>query len=432
MPKPRQENEWVALLEGDLAERAEAAIEAIAAAVREKPGAAVEPGSPVMAAQNATLAGGVAGQGIFFGYLARTFGREEDSETTIDLIDQAIEAVAEVPLSDSLYSGFTGIAWAVEHLRDLLTDEDDDEDPNEAIDEAVLTRVSTTPWRSPYDLIIGLVGMGVYGLERWPLPTGVAVLEQVLERLLETSEEQSGGRTWHTGPEHLPPWQRELEPDGYYNLGLAHGVPGVIGLLAGMVAADVAVDRSRSLLGDAVTWQLAKRLPDGAIGWFDSWETEKKGKPARSAWCYGDPGVACSLYLAGAAAGVPEWLEHAKTMMRLAWRRPAEDAGVMDVGLCHGALGLAHIFNRFFQATGDEPFADAARFWYRHGLDMLRPGEGVAGVLTYRPEPDGTPRYDPDPGLLTGAAGVGLALLAATTTVEPAWDRMMLTSLSPR
>jgi len=33
--------------------------------------------------------------------------------------------------------------------------------------------------------------------------------------------------------------------------------------------------------------------------------------------------------------------------------------------------------------------------------------------------------------LLEGSAGIGLALLAAATPVEPAWDRMMLASVAP-
>jgi lantibiotic biosynthesis protein len=31
-----------------------------------------------------------------------------------------------------------------------------------------------------------------------------------------------------------------------------------------------------------------------------------------------------------------------------------------------------------------------------------------------------------DPGFLTGAAGIGLALLAAVSPVEPEWDRLLL------
>jgi lantibiotic biosynthesis protein len=36
-----------------------------------------------------------------------------------------------------------------------------------------------------------------------------------------------------------------------------------------------------------------------------------------------------------------------------------------------------------------------------------------------------------DPGFLTGSSGVGLALLAAATPVEPEWDRILLTDLGP-
>jgi len=37
-----------------------------------------------------------------------------------------------------------------------------------------------------------------------------------------------------------------------------------------------------------------------------------------------------------------------------------------------------------------------------------------------------------DPSLLTGAVGIGLALLAATTPVEPMWDRILLLDLPRR
>jgi hypothetical protein len=37
-----------------------------------------------------------------------------------------------------------------------------------------------------------------------------------------------------------------------------------------------------------------------------------------------------------------------------------------------------------------------------------------------------------DPGFLTGSSGVGLALLAAATSVEPLWDRLLLSDVAPR
>jgi hypothetical protein len=40
----------------------------------------------------------------------------------------------------------------------------------------------------------------------------------------------------------------------------------------------------------------------------------------------------------------------------------------------------------------------------------------------------GTSRWSDETGFLTGAAGIGLALLAALTPVEPEWDRVLLLS----
>src|SRR5262249_33503999 len=95
--------------------------------------------------------------------------------------------------------------------------------------------------------------------------------------------------------------------------------------------------------------------------------------------------------------------------------------------------GLAHIFNRFYQATRDERFADASRVWFDRVIgEQRRSGEGVAGFLSYQPGPADAPKTDPwvaDPGILTGAAGIGLALISALGEVEPKWDRMLLVSL---
>jgi hypothetical protein len=103
---------------------------------------------------------------------------------------------------------------------------------------------------------------------------------------------------------------------------------------------------------------------------------------------------------------------------------------VIDASLCHGAAGLAHLFNRIHHSTGDVACADAARRWFARALDMRSPGEGLAGYR-YRARPrDPDSEVRDDPGLVTGVAGIGLALLGAITTVEPAWDRMLLASLA--
>src|SRR5690242_1740241 len=76
-------------------------------------------------------------------------------------------------------------------------------------------------------------------------------------------------------------------------------------------------------------------------------------RTCRAAWCYGDPGIGVALLWAARETGDAE-LE--KTALEVAWRvvgRPYEKSQVQEPGLCHGAAGLALIYNRFYQATRD-------------------------------------------------------------------------------
>ena len=97
-------------------------------------------------------------------------------------------------------------------------------------------------------------------------------------------------------------------------------------------------------------------------------------------------------------------------------------------GLCHGAAGLGHIFNRLFQASGEEVFRDAACSWFEHTLNFKLANEGFGGFLFYRVTEEDGATWEAEPGILEGAAGIALALLAASTSIEPAWDRMLLVS----
>jgi hypothetical protein len=153
--------------------------------------------------------------------------------------------------------------------------------------------------------------------------------------------------------------------------------------------------------------------------------------PARLAWCYGDPGVAAALLGAARCVADPSWEREAIAIARRAAQRTPVLAGVRDAGLCHGAAGLGHLFNRIFQATNEPQFGDAARYWFEQTLEMQRPGRGIGGYQAWQLGEGDEPVWVTDSGLLTGSVGIALALLAATAAVEPAWDRMLLTAIPP-
>jgi lantibiotic modifying enzyme len=409
---------WSPLLPPADAERAVKVAEEIAADVQSRLATAsleIGPGFPA----------GAAGLALFFSYLDKARPGKGYDDLAMELLEQGITEMADKSMSPTLYGGFSGVAWVVEHLRGRLFEDEDGEDAVEEVFKALVKLVGLTPWRAQYDLISGLVGYGVFALERLPRAGGEECLRRVVARLSELAEHGSQGTTWLTGPDLMRPEDIEMYPTGNYNLGVAHGVPGVIALLGLAQAAGV---ECRALLDGTVAWLLAQKLPPGSEAVYTYNVSPGITPPARLAWCYGDLGIAASLLVAARAVGERSWEAEAVAIARRAAERTnMKEAGMVDAGICHGAAGVGHLFNRLHQATGDPVLGEAARHWIQQAL-ALRRDVGIGGYQMWVPNDEQELAWQDEPGFLTGATGVGLALLAAATAVEPDWDRVLQVS----
>jgi hypothetical protein len=414
---------WQSLLDGDLAARAQEAIDAIGRHLSASP--APNPSG----AADASLFTGAAGVALGLGHLARWRGTNE--EVAARELARAVRAAVGTPQEPSLCGGLAGVGWAATQLPALVPCLDAEEIGDE-IDGALLECVGESPWADNYELLYGLVGIGVYALERRPRPLAVACLERVVDRLEELAEPHPDGITWRVNPAILHAETRADYPRGCYDLGLAHGVPGVVAFLGRACEAGVAGPKVRRLLEGAGCWLLGRQPADGRG--YSRYLDAGSGRPddnRRLAWCSGDLSVAAALLVAGRCAGLPDWESEGLAIARRAARRPPEESGVRDAGLCHGAAGVGHLFNRMYQATGDPALGEAARSWFRRTLEMRQPGRGIGGYQAFRPDLGPYSAWIDDPGLLNGAAGIALALLAAIAPVEPAWDRALLLSAPP-
>jgi lantibiotic modifying enzyme len=394
---------WQPVLHGDDAAAARRAVAEIAAAVaRDAP-------------RGYDLASGAAGVALLLGYRARVEGDAGDAERAAALLDRASDHLARAETTASLFHGFPGVAWASDHVRALRGERDLAD--NDEIDAAVLARLEAD---SPdeFDLVTGLVGLGVYARERHGHPAADRCAAQVVARLAGAARGDPGG-TW---------WSAPHDPERI-DLGLAHGVAGVIASLAGYarqarVADPAASERARELLHGAVAWLLAQRRDEGSA--FPSSITSgRPNGPARSAWCYGDAAIALALARAS-EVGEPGWRDHAIAIARRAATRPLAETGVRDATLCHGAGALALIYQRLQYATGDPAMLAAAREWALRIFDYrCADGELAASAGFFRAT-RGAPVAAL--GLMDGVAGIGLVLLAASSDVAPDWDRALLLS----
>ncbi|MGO8997585.1 MAG: lanthionine synthetase C family protein [Polyangiaceae bacterium] len=353
-------------------------------------------------------------------------GRGHDERARAHLA-LAIRVLGARTVRPFLYGGFTGVAWVAERIVG-----GDEEDVNDAIDDAISTILGQEKWKDTYDLVRGLVGYGVYALERLPRASAVRALERVVDHLAATAETCPTGLSWRS----RPAWQqKELRGpiDRAFNLGLAHGVPGAIGLLARAWRAGIAPRETSRLLDGAIRWLLSKELPRASESAFATHVLEgHEPDLARSAWCYGDPGIAAVLLLAAQASGEPSWKRAA---IRIAVRAAARDphsAGALDAGFCHGASGLAHIFHRLYVETGDKRLAAAAEGWLARTLAMREPGRGVGGFRRLQGRSIERGRLARDATFLDGTPGIAVAIasFASNSTEQDwaGWDRVLLLS----
>lgn len=285
-----------------------------------------------------------------------------------------------------------------------------------------------------FDLISGLAGQGRYLLRRAKdSPEARELLEQVcayfaaLVRPIEHEGHVLPG-WWSSSPMN----PSTTDSSGHANLGMAHGMPGPLALLAmawrSGVRAHGHAEAIETMLDFLITWS-----DEDEFGTYWPQALDPRtytNRPARltrsrQAWCYGTPGIARAIQLAGFALDRPEWTELARTAVRDMFRQPNEQWRVQDTCLCHGWAGLLHVLARI---DADDP-----RCEFGEELDWLaeRTTAPFDPRLPYGYQQVGGLRAEllrDDPGFLTGSAGIALALHAYRTRARPAsgWDAALL------
>ncbi|WP_369387233.1 lanthionine synthetase LanC family protein [Streptomyces sp. CG1] len=339
----------------------------------------------------------------------------------------------------SLLLGSSGLALAVEEFRQV----DDRYAPSaRQLWRQVADQVREHPWpvrekgyaATDYDVIYGAAGVLVALLSA-PEATlsehrdAVDVLVCYLLKVVGTSDEKD--LACRVPPELFPLDEyREHYPFGYYNTGLSHGIPGVLSALAAAYRAGHDRPEVRAALlrlaDRLLEWSTPDRLgPDWPAGipLTESGAPDPAGSvPTRTAWCYGTPGVAVALLQAGTALADTDLRSTAVAAHRAAMARVrAMPESVSSPTICHGVAGLLCVAAFVVEQTGDATARDDVRWLTEQLLSQCDPEQ----LLVVRDE-ESTGNLVDDPSFLTGAAGVGLSLLAAGGGRQSWWNGLML------
>lgn len=393
---------------------------------------------------------GYAGLAIMDGYLDASFpGEGWDLIGRHHLERAARGAEGAAPLMAGMFSGLSGLAfaaWQLSHggvrYRNLLAQIEAVLAPETIALAAHLSEEKRGVSVSDFDVISGLSGVGAYLLCRRDQPLPATALQALLRCLVALTQEEDGVPRWHTPPHLIMDEGMRLHfPHGNLNCGLAHGLPGILAVLALARLAHLEAQGLADAIAHVADWLSRHRVDDPwGVNWPTAVALEREETatgpilrpgvaagssdgPGRAAWCYGSPGVARSLWLAGEALDHDGYRDLAVAAMEAVYRRPIHERRIDSPTFCHGVAGLLQITLRFAHDTGLPLFTDAACNLTAQLLALYRPDS----LLGYRNLEIPGSEVD-QPGLLDGAPGVAMVLLAAATDAEPTWDRLFLLS----
>jgi hypothetical protein len=393
-----------------------------------------------------STAQGYAGLCVLWGYLDVCFPNEGWDLVGRQHLELAVRgAETAPPISVGLFGGVSGLAFGALQLSragsryQRLLATLDLTIATETIRLAETLRDSSDGVTvGDFDIISGLSGVGAYLLCRVPSPA----LPSVTQAMIDVTADGNGVPRWHTpAPLQWDEGMRQAYPHGSLNCGLAHGVPGLIAFLSLARMSGDSRPELFAALTRSVDWLGANRFDDA---WGLNWPTavplerleetggadlrsgsphSSPGGPSRCAWCYGSPGIARALWLAGDALDRDDLRQLAVRAITDVFERPVAARRIDSATFCHGVAGLLAITLRFANDTGSEELAAHSRMLAGQLLQHYQP----ESLLGFRSLETAGSEID-QPGLLDGAPGVALTLLAAATDAEPTWDRLFLLS----
>lgn len=252
----------------------------------------------------------------------------------------------------------------------------------------------------------------------------------------------AGGRPGWWVPSALQPTDidRETYPAGDLNVGVAHGVAGILSTLVAVAEKS----ECSSELAEAI---------DGATEWLDRWLIDADGYrywPARvpadhdpsnarrthlltrAAWCYGTPGVALQVIRAASLLQQPGRAAAAVDALVGHMSQTDEELRLDGPTFCHGLAGALYIVYRAWQLTQAPALPSIGASLTHRLLQMAEPESPFLFRHWVPDSPDGwvtatSYKKLDSVGLLEGAAGVGLTLHAVSSEPgKPAqsWDRL--------
>lgn len=377
---------------------------------------------------HAGLLGGYTGCALFYAYYYQHTSAKEHFNKSLEIIEKSIMALAQQSMNGSFCSGIAGISWCIDHLIGMgFIEAEDVEDVFVDIDKIVGDFLDESIREGKNDFLHEGVGTALYFLRR-PHTIARGYLERLVTYLEDTAHTLPTGISWK---DNFSSQSEKHKDADLYNLGLAHGVPAIIAILARIHEYGVARETTARLIDDSIKWLLSTQRTNGdkGVSLFPV-QTDAQNNPvgvahSRLGWCYGDLGIATMLLGVSNRLSRKDYKDAAMHIFHeISLHRNRKNGAVHDACICHGSAGIAHILQQAGLATREPVIMEAAEQWLQTTLQMNTWADGPAGYKFYH-----HPEYLNSHNVLEGIAGIGLSLISfLDPKIKPEWNESLLIS----
>lgn len=212
-----------------------------------------------------------------------------------------------------------------------------------------------------YDVISGLIGIGIYFLSQPSNNLVSEALDQIVRICISLTDDIQIGSNkvpgWYI-PSHyqFTEEDKRLFPKGNFNLGMAHGASGLVAFLSLVSLQGFKNVNLLQAIDKLAKWiRSKKRVKNNIVYWPNriSYEEEISNctfqDSSMQAWCYGTAGVCRALYLAGKALNCRNMQDEAVDSILNMGEHLSSSQQMKSPTFCHGIAGLltvAHLMGR--------------------------------------------------------------------------------------
>lgn len=370
---------------------------------------------------------GTSGIALFYFKYAEYIESSESFDYGLELIEKSIDSINQGYNMPTYCSGIAGYGWLMNYLKIQQYIDVDTHDLFDQTDELLYEVMLTASKNYNYDFLHGALGYAFHFLQQFENNTSSVAKAKYEKYILDFvfslkafAIQSADGYKWssYTNLE-----QEELE----YNISLSHGISSIINFLSRLYPYACFKNEVEDMLHQAVKYVTSfKGKEINSISLFPNRisHTGEISWNSRLAWCYGDLGVAVSLWNYAQAINDEALKKEVIAIVKeAAKRRKGEETLVFDAGVCHGSFGNAQLFNHFYNETNCPEFLDAAVFWINEGMSRMTDNEEYAGFMRWE-HPN---QWVGDLTLLGGISGIGLSILSHLTR-DNSWDKCLLIS----